>query len=378
MQKLFIFSPSAKSVGLKLPQLLSQFLYQTKRLDLPGIGTFTLDASTVLPQESDRISNVPASGIRFLNANIATADDVLVTFIKEHTGKMKSLAAADLDFYLTTGRQLLNIGKPFYLDGIGTLIKNKEGRLDFTPGDYLVPKLEDLSHPERRVATERRTGAPATGYDEPPREEAPSGNGRQTLLLLGIIAGIAIIAFGGYYLYKRNNYSASSTENQARAVVPEVADTTGTKSADTAGRAGAQPGDSTTAGKKDTALANAGAKTANPADASAAKPASTTAKPAPPATTPATTVMPTAVQSIPAAAAGQSLYNFVILRTENKVRALRRYNQLLGYQLNIHLETKDSSFFKLYFPIAATIKDTTHIRDSLADVYASRVTVERH
>jgi len=55
---------------------------------------------------------------------------------------------------------------------------------------------------------------------------------------------------------------------------------------------------------------------------------------------------------------------------------LRRYNQLLGYQLNIKMDQKDSSYFKLYFPIAATIRDTTHIRDSLMDVYAAHVTIE--
>src|SRR5262249_2313629 len=82
LPKLFIFSSPQKSVGLKLPQLLSQFLYQTKRLDLPGIGTFPLDASAVLPQESDRSSQTPATGIQFANANIAAADDILVTFIK--------------------------------------------------------------------------------------------------------------------------------------------------------------------------------------------------------------------------------------------------------------------------------------------------------
>jgi len=72
-------------------------------MDLPGIGTFTLDAAAIIPQESDRVGQVPATGIRFANANIPAADDALITFIKEHTGKMKSLAAADLDFYLTTG-----------------------------------------------------------------------------------------------------------------------------------------------------------------------------------------------------------------------------------------------------------------------------------
>jgi len=336
---------------LKLPQLLSQFLYQTKRLDLPGIGSFTLDASAVLPQESDRLGQVPASGIQFKNANIANPDDALVTFIKEHTGKMKSLAAADLDFFLTTGRQLLNIGKPFYLEGIGTLLKNKEGRLDFTPGEYLVTKLDDLHHPEKR------TGAPSTGYDEAPREETARTGAGQTLLLVGIIAGIAIIAFGGYWLYKRNNYSEPTTDNRAK-VVPEAS---AIAAKDSTTLAGAGPSDSTTAGKKDTALANTQAKVANPPDASAAQ--------SPTAPNP---------QHEVTAAAGQTLYNFVILRTENKNRALRRYNQLLGYQLNIHMETKDSSSFKLFFPIAATAADTAHIRDSLMDVYAAKVSIEQH
>jgi len=328
-------------------------------MDLPGIGTFTLDASAVLPQESDRLGQVPATGIRFANANIPTADDTLITFIKEHTGKMKSLAAADLDFYLTTGRQLLNIGKPFYLEGIGTLIKNKEGRLDFTPGEYLVTRLDDLHHPDRR------TSAPAMGYDEPPREETRSSGGAgQTLLLVGIIAGIAIIAFGGYWLYKRNNYTEPPAESRAR-VVPE---STATTTADSAALAGAKPSDSTTAGKKDSALANQQAKAANPADASATKPV-----------TPATTALnPAATQHDVTPAAGQTLYHFVILRTENKRHAIRRYNQLLGYQLNIHMETKDSSFFKLYFPIAAVVRDTTRIRDSLADVYEAKVSIEQH
>ena len=56
---------------------------------------------------------------------------------------------------------------------------------------------------------------------------------------------------------------------------------------------------------------------------------------------------------------------------------MRRYNQLLGYQLNIKMYQKDSSWFKLYFPIAAAKRDTTRIKDSLADVYAARVTIEQ-
>ena len=340
---------------MKLPQLLSQYLYQTRKLDLTGIGSFTLDAGAVIPQESDRLGHQAATGISFKNASIPVPDDALILFIKEHTGKMKSLAASDLDFYLTTGRQLLNIGKPFYIEGVGTLLKNKEGKLDFTPGDYLVARLEDKNTAERK----------GNSYDEPPREEPRSSNGRQTMLLIGLIAAIALIGWGGYYLYKRNNYTEPSTENRAT-VLP---DSPAKKAPDTLATA-PQATDTTVTngGSAGTATAAAGKVLAK---SDTAKLAASAAKPivTPPAAAPLVVQDPTPTQ-------GQELFRFVILQTENKGHALRRYNQLLGYQLNIKMAQKDSSFFKLYFPIAARPRDTTQIKDSIADVYASKVSIE--
>ena len=294
----------------------------------------------------------PATGISFKNANIFTPDDALITYIKEHTGKMKSLAAADLDFYLTTGRQLLNIGKPFYLEGIGTLLKNKEGRLDFTPGEYLIPRLDESAGTERSRNT----------YDEPHRDEPKANNvrQRQTMLLVLLVAGVVVVGWGGYYLYQRNNFPEQpSAENRATG----VPDAPAAKPADTT--AAIPPATDTTTAKAaaSTAASLTKVDTAK-ADATAAKPA---AAPAP----------PPIVAHDPIPTEGQSLFHFVILRTPNKVHALRRYNQLLGYQLNIKLETKDSSFFKLYFPIAAIPRDTTHIKDSIADVYAANVVIEK-
>jgi hypothetical protein len=336
---------------LKLPQLLSQYLYQTKKLDLPGIGSFTLDAGAVIPQESDRVGQQTATGISFKNASIPAPDDALILFLKEHTGKMKSLVSSDLDFYLTTGRQLLNIGKAFYIDGVGTLLKNKEGRLDFTPGDYLVARLEDKSGTERK----------GNSYDEPPREEPKNSNGRQTLLLVGVVAGLVLIAWAGYYLYKRNNYTEPSSENRAT-VLP---DSPAKKAPDTLTTAPATTDTLVAAGK---VLAKA--DTAK-ADATPAKPTV-----APPVSAPAVPPRMAAVGQVVVPTAGQELFRFVILQTANKGHALRRYNQLLGYQLNIKMDQRDSSFFKLYFPIAARPRDTTQIKDSIADVYASRVSIE--
>jgi len=319
-------------------------LYQNRKLDLPGIGIFTLDAAAVIPQESDRMGQIPASGITFKNANIAVADEALILFIKEHTGKMKSLVSADLDFYLTTGRQLLNIGKMFYLEGIGTLVKNKEGKLDFTPGDYMMARVEDPN-------AERKS----TSFDEAPRtQEIANSNSRQMLLLIGLIGGLIVIGWGGYYLYKRNTYVEPTADNRATVIPEAAAPRTDTTAAATTGDANGTTG---TATKTDTLT----------------KPATTQ----PTATQPTIqATAPAPVAAIPVPTGDQSLFRFVILETGNKNRALRRYNQLLGYQLNIKLEQKDSAYFKLYFPIAATIRDTTHIKDSLADVYAARVTIE--
>ena len=305
----------------------------------------------------------PATGISFKNANIPTPDDALITYIKEHTGKMKSLAAADLDFYLTTGRQLLNIGKPFYIEGIGTLLKNKEGKLDFTPGDYLIPKIDEPGDAHRN----------RNSYDEPPREEPKANNvrQRQTMLLLLLIAGVVVVGWGGYYLYQRNNYTEQSSGDNRATVIP---DTPATKPADTTATAKT---DSTKSNSPATGTAATLAKTDTvKAAAAAAKPGAVTPKPGAVASQPAAAPPPVVVHD-PIPTQGQSVYHFVILRTPNKGHALRRYNQLLGYQLNVKMETKDSTFFKLYFPIAATPRDTTHIRDSIADVYAANVVIEQ-
>jgi len=327
---------------LKLPQLLSQFLYQAKKLDLPGIGSFVLDPAAVIPDESDKNGQTVAAGITFKNMVITSPDDALIQFIKEHTGKMKPLAAADLDFFLTTGKQLLNIGKPFYLEGIGTLMQNKEGRLDFVPGEYSTARLQDPATEKREREEKKKT---PTHYDEPPREYAPRTNTvRQALLLIGIIGGLVAIGWGGYYLYKRNTFVEPTTENKPLIENnPVVAQDSGHSGADSAKAPGAK-------------------------DALANKPGNTPAQPGAtgaPSTTGSIEVPP-----------GTTLYKFIILETVRKGRALRRYNQLLGYQLNIKMDQKDSSYFKLYFPIAAAVRDTTHIKDSLIDVYNAHVRIE--
>ena len=114
---------------MKIPLLLVQYLYKNRKMSLPGLGIFTLDKSVVLPEENDRALLSMPNAVQFQNANIASADKELISFICEHTGKIRPLAISDLDSYLNLGTEMLNIGKPFYLEGIGTITKEQSGQI---------------------------------------------------------------------------------------------------------------------------------------------------------------------------------------------------------------------------------------------------------
>ncbi len=314
---------------MKLPLLLTRFLYQHKKLNLPGIGCFTLDPSAVIPEDPDKNPHEIIEGLEFKYIPVLKADDELIDFIRLHTGKIKPLAEADLDSYLTLGIQLLNIGKPFYFEGIGAVIKSQDGKYEFTPGEYSIIKRDDQDV-EKREKQEKRKSI----FEEQHDEHQPQNNSlRKFLLVVGIIGGLALIGWGGYTLYKKNTYP----ENQSNNVVPvQVQDTDSIKT------------------DSSSAAINPPVQTADSTQSK--KPGNTH----------------------PAVAYGDSvMYKFVILATDKKYKARRRYEQLLSYDLKVKMETKDSSFFKLYFAFPAFPKDTVHIKDSLNRIYATKVFIEK-
>ena len=126
---------------MKIEQILVLHLFNTKQLTLQGIGNFTLDPNISVPQENDKEIILPQNSVSFFYNPKATEDDALINTIVQNTKKIKPLASADLDSYLMLGRQFLNIGKPFTMDGLGTLDKTQAGDLVFIPGVFITPKI---------------------------------------------------------------------------------------------------------------------------------------------------------------------------------------------------------------------------------------------
>jgi hypothetical protein len=127
---------------MKIEQLLVQHFYKNGKITLQGMGTFTLSPDFVMPKENDKDAEIPDNAISFQYNSRATADEALIDYIVQQTLKMKSLAAADLDSYLVLGKQFLNIGKPFKIEGMGMLSKNQQGELEFTKGHSFNSKME--------------------------------------------------------------------------------------------------------------------------------------------------------------------------------------------------------------------------------------------
>jgi hypothetical protein len=309
-------------LALKIPLLLVEYLYKNRKMALPGLGIFTLDQSVVLPDENDRTLLSMPNAVQFQNANIAAADKELISFIVENTGKIKPLAISDLDSYLNLGTEMLNIGKPFHLEGIGTITKNRSGKFDFTPGEYTVFK-ENTPAPDH----DKKKLYPS---EKKQLNTPPSIQNRNILKVAALIAALIIVGLGGWMMYKKNNPGVTGNNQDTSSVVqaqqPSANDSLAAVS--TARR------DSIKNSTKDSGHLS----TVN----------------------------------------DQRLtYKFVILTTYNKPHALRRYKQLIGFDLKAHLYQKDSTFFKVYFQFPALAKDTIQIKDSLRKQYAHEVTIEQ-
>jgi hypothetical protein len=207
---------------LKLAPLLAQFLYVNKHLELPGIGSFVLDPSVVIHND-DHKGGKPTNveGVSFINNPAIKESPDLVQYISAQTGKMKALAAADLDSYLQLALQFLNIGKPFLVEGIGSLVKVKSGQFTFAPGELMSEKMKEYSA--------REISATSSTEESFSKAEGEKINWRKPVLIMLIVAGLGLGIWGGYTMYKNmkaDNNSEPAIETTS--VVP-VTDTTRTE-----------------------------------------------------------------------------------------------------------------------------------------------------
>lgn len=296
---------------MKIEQLLVQHFYNAKEVTLQGMGTFMLSPDFVMPKETDKDFHIPENAISFQYNHRAMEDAALVDFIASHSGKMKQLAAGDLDSYLELGKQFLNIGKPFKLEGMGMLLKNQQGEYVFTQGTAFAAKpetiasinthKEDIEEPSISFASKSKT--------------AP--NNKKGLLIAALIVATGLIASTVWYFFirKKNNTEIVN-------VLPEAV-------------------------AKDSLKNN------------------TTLKP--------DTSLPVATTTTTATTAPTSPYTFkvVFMVTPDSALAATRMKTLTTRGHTVIMYKKDSLHYTLAEPFTLPLSDTTHVKDSLNSFYFS-------
>jgi hypothetical protein len=317
-----------KSNILKIGQILVQYLLRHKHLSLHGLGVFAIDSSVnpVYDEEKQQYDN----HIHFSPDSKASDDSGLIDYIVENSTKIRPLAIADLDSYLAAGKQLLNISKPFVIEGLGTLNRNPQGHIDFVAGSGAshIPE-EGSRHTKQRTADSNDAISFHDNYLRPPR--SADNMTQKFLIAAAVLVGIAIIAWVVYFFLYREE---STPLEQPPIVITKPVET---------------PRDTT----KTQAIVT---------DSIKPKQDSTVAT-------------QNAVTSAPVTTSGPSTYNIVI-EYANKARALKRYVVLQQWDSQVKISTKDSVYFKLYCTFTGPLSDTTHKKDSLSSYYGRKVYVE--
>jgi hypothetical protein len=300
---------------VKIAPLLAHYLYTNKRLDLPGIGTFLLSNSvSVEPENSKQSKSTELEGVSFeSNTSIKEPSEELIQYISTNSGRIKPLAAADLDSYLWLALQFINIGKPYLIDGIGSLTKINSGGFDFVPGQVLTEKLKDIVAKEAESMASR---AADDNYKNIFYPQKPKANWRKPVAILLVLAGVALAIWGGYTVYKKTSDKKDSADNidinKKKENIP-------------------QP--DTAIIQKDSVI--------------------------------------DMVQKTPEGK------NKFILEVSDRSRAIQRFNKLKSYLWDVQIETKDSVSYKVFIVLPVAGADTTRVKDSLSMLNGKRVYIEK-
>lgn len=301
---------------MKFDDQLAAYLYENRTLRLEGIGTFTLDSKVSVPHEQEKEIYYPIEGLSFTYNPKSDTDEDLITFLVKKLHKIQPLIRSDLESYLSNIKQFINLGKPYTIEGVGTLSKNNQGTYEFTPGNFL-PVKEELN-PKRENAE----------HNYPVRSQSSAG--RVFVIILIVIAALAALGGIGWGVSNLlTNKQAAEENEQQQGFIDTIPQTVTDTSAHT-----------TTTHKTVDSV-----------------PASTA----------------TASRSLP----GDSVsYKMIFEVTDLAQRAHKRTMQLHSYNTKSKYDTihvNDMVKYRLFVPVRVRPADTTRVKDSLSKFLGSRV-----
>lgn len=193
---------------MKIAEILISFLQKNKSLSLPGLGTFNLSEVAYTLPDKDQPAGFPPGAVSFQWNARTPEDPALITEISKVTGKIKPLASSDLEAIVIQGKQLINISKPFAIEGLGSIQKNHKGEIEFIP--YVNEDLKDGK--EKKYEEPGEAIHFNENYLKPDSKRPVRSRG---LTVAGIaVIGVLLLGWVGYYVYQQ-----SAAEDKPRIIM---------------------------------------------------------------------------------------------------------------------------------------------------------------
>lgn len=298
---------------MKIQEILSQYLYKEKSLTLPGLGRFDLNPSVNIYDLKEE--GWPADTISFTSNRNAVIDEGLLQFLMQQTGKMKPLAMSDLESYVSNGMQLINIGKPFPIKGIGSINKTKDNQFTFEQGSPALEKIDSINTDHVRDRTVLAEGEKEIDFSHEERKSS-----KKPIIIIGIIVALALVGWAVYLAIPKKEKAPEPETNLIEQVTP--VDTT------------SQQPDTAAIAAKDSLI-------------------------------PVT----------PQAVVDTNSFQLIIetATTKNKADARVAFHKTRGRELSLNM--KDSSTYQLILLVQKSLSDSSKVKDSLRNWYGIKAQV---
>lgn len=295
-------------------QILLLYVYQHKKISLNLFGTIELGGAIPDAEIIRKEKQMPIEGLKFTFDPHVVTDESFIHFYASEKGRIIPLSASDIEAQLLMARQIVNIGNPYEIAGLGKIVKMDNGKLTMLPGYFTIPPVSGSGRPA--VLRERVQQAPLPKADRKEEKAADNRKLAQGLAISGVVVVIAILIWA---IFKFVLPMMQGKEQQAEvSVSPTTSDTI----------SAVQP---------------------NPVVDSTISPVRDSA----------------------------TLLNWKAYISETSKKAfaddkLKRY-QSFGH--NVEMESPDSNRFLIYINLQSTIADTARQRDSLSKFFAFPVTI---
>ncbi len=315
---------------MKVAQLLYPYLLKNKRLVLQGLGTVLLEETTQQPVISPRRDMPVSPGIiTFIHDKKAPADEAFIAYISKETGKIKPLATSDIESFIETGKQLMNISKPFVLDGVGVLQRDIHNQIEFVQDEF-GPADNDEMQGKKFNKPKSNDGIQFDDDYMHPAETTSTASGSKVIMFTLLLAGLGLIAYVSFFFYNQSIKDENIVKENTGALV-------------------------LSSPPLDSPLINTISDTLENPE-------------------PRQTVT---IQDTLSVLPTSTIENFkLVLEIAGKNRAYKRFADLKEWGHKVVMSTSDSVQFKLAIPVFAPLSDSSRHRDSLSRFFGKKVWVE--